>query len=735
MFGARLLLAYNATRSTIWLSASSANRASLSSLTNNVSSLPAQKPHGCYYSYNYSNPPLRAVSSLLTVRPLHNQKSYRSRFFSGVVHALKDSDSKQPIRIIWGSQGGTAQIFAQQLVDALEEMDPDREITVQGLHESKTPDALLTPRQGIHVMLVSVTGVGEPSDNSRGFYDWIMNKDKDNGKETNNGCLQGLEYAVFGLGNEKAHPNHYNVIGKNLDARFEELGASRIMELGLGDDGECIEDDFDNWMDALCKRLAGTEKVAGDDTNSSAVAETEGGDETETAAPSATTFEPPPQVIVVEEDQPKVFSPGVAISESGFRILSKKYPTLKLKQAENDRVRESLFHLQGTDQQFYQDKTAWVDVISNKLLTANAGESGLHEMRISLRDHYNHSDLTYETGDHLMIYPRNSQCIVESYLDSLDVDRHAIIDAEQDPKYPHPSGISVYETLSHCIDLGAAPSPAFSRLLLGRKELNYKDEIANPRRTVIDLMRESSGKQLSLEDLLYNMTPMRHRYYSIASSSKAHPKEIYLAFRPVKYMSSRGIMREGVATSYMSHKGVVSGDNFARVAAVVNPNPTFRLPKDPLTPILMVAGGCGVAPIRAFLEERLSMNVPKLGPGRLYLGFRNPDDEVYRKLVDKAIEAGAMTDVKVSYSFGCTEPDQRCMLVSSLMRSEGAVVWEHLESGGYTYLCGGARTFGAAIEGELLNIIHDHGKLDFEQASAYIRNLSDSGRLCEDLAD
>lgn len=75
------------------------------------------------------------------------------------------------------------------------------------------------------------------------------------------------------------------------------------------------------------------------------------------------------------------------------------------------------------------------------------------------------------------------------------------------------------------------------------------------------------------------------------------------------------------------------------------------------------------------------------------------------------------------------------MNVNKLVRHESQLVWDHLQSGGYTYLCGGARTFGAAIEHELLEIIQEHGSMDFEGAENYLRKLIESGRLLEDLAD
>ena len=126
----------------------------------------------------------------------------------------------------------------------------------------------------------------------------------------------------------------------------------------------------------------------------------------------------------------------------------------------------------------------------------------LHDIRVSLecaRANRDKPDLSYTTGDHFLVYPRNSEAIVNACVDMLNVDPHAIISGHNRDSYPHPTGISITETLSHCIDLGALPSPGLSRTILGRKELDFVNEIANPRRTVIDLCRQV-GNKLSLED-------------------------------------------------------------------------------------------------------------------------------------------------------------------------------------------------------------------------------------------
>jgi sulfite reductase alpha subunit-like flavoprotein len=194
------------------------------------------------------------------------------------------------------------------------------------------------------------------------------------------------------------------------------------------------------------------------------------------------------------------------------------------------------------------------------------------------------------------------------------------------------------------------------------------------------------------------------------------------------------MLREGICTNYLSHKGFVDTGKYANIAAYVNTNPTFRLPKSNETPLMFIAGGCGVAPIRGLLEARVALaQNGKLGPASLYLGFRSPDDEVYRERIEHAIKVGALTDAKITFSAGTREGNNA--LVSDIILKNGEKVWKHFEEGGVIFLCGGARSFGAAIESAFLNVIQEHGKLDFIGAEQYLRTMIKEGRLMDDLAD
>lgn len=237
-------------------------------------------------------------------------------------------------------------------------------------------------------------------------------------KSTNK--LDGLEYAVFGLGSTAGHAAYFNVIGKSLDKRLEELGASRVLEVGLGDDGDCIEDDFDNWIGEFSNLLRNSAS-----SNNTTEGCQEGLNDTANALSSMGD----------RTDDLRTSSAEVVLNQDGLRPMSKKFPHLQLisKLKKNEHAMKHLFHLNNTPRQFYTDNTVSLNVIGNKLLGVEAGESGIHELKLTA------SNLTYETGDHLVVYPQNSQCIVDAYLDLLDVDRHATIgeNCEQN-SYPFP---------------------------------------------------------------------------------------------------------------------------------------------------------------------------------------------------------------------------------------------------------------------------------------------------------
>ena len=646
--------------------------------------------------------------------------------------STQHANKYKSIRILFGSQTGTAQLFAAQLADEVDDLAD--EVLVSSVDEAGDgpSNVAVSSPDVANIFITSVCGVGEAPENCRQFYDWL---------HTDEAVMDSdVKYSVFGCGNLVAHPQNYNVIGKYIDQRMEELNATRLHPLGLGDDSDCIDDDFDQWSAKLIETLSQGPSEDISKVRNGSFMNAEGTTESTTDS-SHDESSGEEDISLSSEDTHYREECVGATSEDGMRRVSPLYPRLQLRRIEDgscDVPRPNVVF------DTFQQDAHQLPMMSNRALRATAGEYILHEMVVNID---NRDNLSYETGDHLLIYPRNSHCTTDAYLDVLDVDGSCIVegilspasDGKKDRTYPHPFGLTVEETIMYCIDLGAPPSPSLARKLLGKKDIDYKAEVAEPRRTVIELIKES-GLPVSLEELFFNLPPMQPRYYSIASSPLVHPNQIYITYRPVKYITTRGTLREGICSSYMKNLHNITEDSTFTpyLAAKINSNPTFRLPKDEGTPILLVAGGCGVAPIRAFIEERIARAGQvgcNMGPAYLYLGFRSPGDAVYRSFIQKGLDRGAITEAHISYTKGCTSPDEKCQFVSDTLKQKSRFVVDFMDNGGHIYLCGGARTFGAAMEKVLLESLQEHKSYTFEEAQEYLREMLREGRLCEDLAD
>lgn len=355
-----------------------------------------------------------------------------------------------------------------------------------------------------------------------------------------------------------------------------------------------------------------------------------------------------------------------------------------------------------------------------------------------------------------------------------------------------PSPHLVRLMIASCGDNSGSSSSTTTTMILSKNHYNYKEQVSLPRRTLLDLALEL-GVQLSLEEVLYNLPPLQPRCYSIASSplrrrgsstsshrSGSSTLSLLLTYRPVRYLTSRGVMREGTCTSYMHHltpapvledahddyhggnSMIGSAAKGSTIAGLIRSNPSFRLPADPQTSIVLIAGGCGVAPIRAFLEERLLLfqyqqegqqqqqqpPLSSFGPALLFVGFRDMDDVVYTDLIEQCLLKGVLTEADISCARGRVSSMKSAdkLVSSSMSWSRGNVtealhqkshlLWNHFEQGGHTYLCGGTRGgFGAAVETQMIDIIQSQGNLSTPDAKDYLANLVAQGRMAQDLSD
>lgn len=645
------------------------------------------------------------IITRMATRPVRLRNLVFSRALSSAAATPKK------VAIHFGSTTGTAQLFAQELQMALQERYGDDDAVTTSVDSlADTSNVRELDPQALHLFLVSTAGVGEPPAAAQTFFESLQQHDD----YSSSSSSTPLRFGVFGLGNSAAHPHHYNVAGQTLHQQLvEKAQAQPWLPLALGDDGDCIEEDYDQWQADVLQKLAAEEKQQGqpvssveeDADNTSAQQHQPSATPNETAASSATALASPPfgkrlQLVATEADT-------------------------------HETTRTDLADVLPTGVFYHADTQRW-KVQKHVSLSPQPTANGLHELQLSLTGPMS---LSYDAGDHLVVYPSQPDYLVEAYLDHFDIsiDRavHSTVQPVDDEtsSYPHPTGISLYDTLRYCVDVLSPPSPKLARLLLGRDDVDYKAEVFTPRLSPLALLKQSGNTDVTLEDLLCQLPSTAPRYYSIASSSVRHPNSLYLTYRPVRFFNSLGMPQQGLCTSYFQQ--LQTGNT---LMAYVNRNPTFRLPTDPEAPVILLAGGCGVAAVRALVEELQvrKANHKTKTPVYIFLGFRNPADAAYLDVMESV-----NPDVlDVSYSLSCTEKDKKCALVSDRLHAHGATLYDLLQHrGAYLYACGGARTFGAAIQRELYNLMERHGQCSHAQAKEAVQELVRQGRYCDDLSD
>jgi sulfite reductase alpha subunit-like flavoprotein len=494
------------------------------------------------------------------------------------------------------------------------------------------------------------------------------------------------------------------------------------LPLTLGDDSVCVEEDFDTWQAAVLGKLK-----AENDPH-------EACDEMETAVAGVFAGAATSDESLTASATPASNSTSVAGSEDSSSFSWNRLELVPFESTEAVELRSDLWDAHPT---FYHPDCQRWSVTSQKSLNQQPTANALHELELQAMNtnaKRGQSLSSYEAGDHLVVYPSQQDFLVEAYLEHWHISaataQASLVEKVQkdgdSAPYPHPVGISLYDTLRYCVDLTAPPGPRFSRLLSGREDLHYKQDVFDAHATPLSLIKQYQSS-ISLEDLLYQLSPTQPRYYSIASSPLVHPDRLILTYRTVRYLTSTGSLQQGLCTSYLTD--LQSGST---LMAYVNHNPSFRLPTDVSRPVIMLAGGCGVAAIRALVEEIQARPVDERPPVYLWVGFRDPADAAYIDLM-QAIQPELL---EVNYSASCRRTDGKCALVSDRLADQGELVYDLLQhQGAYLYACGGARTFGAAIQRELHGVYQTYGGCDADGAQAALQQLVSEGRYCEDLAD
>ncbi len=370
----------------------------------------------------------------------------------------------------------------------------------------------------------------------------------------------------------------------------------------------------------------------------------------------------------------------------------------------------------------YSKKNPFPSVILNNFNLNEPGSKQTHHIEISLQG----SELTYEVGDALGVYPENPESVVDEIIAALPFKAGDV---------PTSTGeeVSLREALIRHYDIGTINKALIQKwqkrsgspFLRSLVEADDKNEWENFcwGRDLIDLALDYPADFSDGEDFVSVLKKLQPRLYSIASSPKAHPGEVHLCVGIVRY-DSHGRERGGICSTYLSDRLNAK----SKPGVFVHHNTAFRLPVDGNVPVIMVGPGTGIAPFRAFLEERKATGAQ----GKNWLFFGNPyakTDFLYGAELEAFQKDGTLTRMDLAWS----RDQKEKIYVQNLMLKQGAVMWKWLQEGAAFYVCGDASRMAKDVDAALLSIAKEHGKLSEEAAAAYIAQLKKDKRYLRDV--
>ncbi|WAC18984.1 sulfite reductase subunit alpha [Luteolibacter sp. SL250] len=370
----------------------------------------------------------------------------------------------------------------------------------------------------------------------------------------------------------------------------------------------------------------------------------------------------------------------------------------------------------------YSKKNPFPSTVVANFNLNGPGEKQTNHIAFSLAG----SELEYEVGDALGVYPSNVPETVDELIAALPFKAGAV---------PLPDGgeAPLREALIHHYDIGTinksviqkwqqrSGSP-FLRSLVEADDKKAFDDFCWGR-DLIDLVIDHPADFTDAEDFVTVLKKLQPRLYSIASSPRAHPGEVHLCVGIVRY-NSHGRKRGGICSTYLADR--LEGGVKPRV--FVHANKAFRLPEKGEVPVIMVGPGTGIAPFRAFLEERKATG----STGRNWLFFGNPyrkTDYLYEEELTGYLKDGTLSRLDLAWS----RDQKEKIYVQNLIVGQGAELWAWLQEGAAFYVCGDASRMAKDVDQALHDVVAKHGGLSAEDAAAYVSGMKKDKRYLRDV--
>ena len=360
--------------------------------------------------------------------------------------------------------------------------------------------------------------------------------------------------------------------------------------------------------------------------------------------------------------------------------------------------------------------------LANLDLCGHGSEKEVRHLELSLEG----SGLSYEPGDSVGVLPVNDPAAVAELVAALGLDPAASVEAAGER-------VTLEHALSHVYEITTLTRPlvekfadladakALRALLAPERSAELWQYLRG--RHLIDLITEHPLRSIGAGELLALLRKLPPRLYSIASSHKANPGELHATVAAVRY-ESHGRLRSGVASTFLADR-IAEGDT---LPIYIEANRNFKLPADPSTPIVMVGPGTGVAPFRAFVEEREAIGAT----GRSWLFFgaqRFTTDFLYQREWQQHLKDGSLTRMDVAFS----RDRAHKVYVQHRMKEQARDLYGWLADGAHFYVCGDAEQMARDVHQALIDIVADQGGLSAERAGEYVQELARTRRYQRDV--
>ena len=357
-------------------------------------------------------------------------------------------------------------------------------------------------------------------------------------------------------------------------------------------------------------------------------------------------------------------------------------------------------------------------LLRNVLLNKAGSGKEVRHYELSLEG----SGLTYEAGDALGIFPENCPELVARLVDQLGFNGEETVGVDGNSLTLRDALIRHYDITRPSNELltavgKAAPESELGRLLAPEMAVDLKVWLCG--RDVLDVVKFLASP-LALENFIPLLRKLAPRLYSISSSPKAHPDQVHLTVSTVRY-ESFGRRRKGVASAFLA-------DRAGAVKVYVHHSPGFKPPADGDAPMIMVGPGTGIAPFRAFLEEREAAGAR--ARNWLFFGDQRRDtDFLYEEQLTRWAAGGLLSRLDLAFS-----RDQAGKIyVQDRMLENAAEIWSWLEGGAHFYVCGDATRMARDVDAALHQIIETAGRKNATEAKAYVTGLVSEKRYQRDV--